>query len=133
MDTKSAAANNPTAESTPSDADIQPELEKPRDFDGSAGEFWELFNKEAKSHDKARIYALKEDMGGELIFVRSYSVRAYYRPGHADAWLHRLVYFPLPSQRSYSTANKIYRSIPQMKWSITSDNTQPSFLKFPCN
>ena len=77
MDTKSATANTPTTESTrntTSGADIQPEPEKPRDFDGSASKFWELFKKEAKSHDNARIYALKEDMGSALIFVRSYTV-----------------------------------------------------------
>src|SRR5229473_2298567 len=140
MDTKSAAANNPTAESAPrdttSDADRQQKPEEPYmidDFDGSASEFWKLFKDEAKSHDDARIYSLKEDMESALIFVRSCSLRAYYRLDHANAWPHRLVYFLLPSRRSYSTANKIYRSSPQMKRSITSDNTQPSFLKFLCN
>ncbi len=112
MGTKSAAADNPTAESasrdttSSSDADVQPEPEKPRDFDGSASEIWELFKKEAKSHDNARIDALTEDMGSALIFVRSYSVRAYYGFGHADVWPHRLVYLPAPSQGLYSTANK---------------------------
>ena len=48
------------------------------DFDGSASEFWKLFKDEAKSHDDARIYALKEDMESALIFVRSYSVRVHY-------------------------------------------------------
>ena len=103
------------------------------DFDGSAGEFWNLFKDEAKSHDDSRIYALKEDMESALIFVRSYSLRAYYGLAHAHARPHRLVYFLLPSQGSYSTASKAYKSSPQMKWSITSDNSQPSFLKFPCN
>src|SRR5258708_15270489 len=119
MDTKSAAANNPTDESAPrnttSDAHPRPKPEEPHmtgDFDASASEFWKLFKDEAKSHDDARIYALKEDMESALIFVRSYSLRAYYELGHADAWLHRLVYFPLPSQGSYSTANKIYKSSP---------------------
>ncbi|SRR5258707_685446 len=85
MDVKSAAANNPTAESGPrnttSDAGPQQKPEEPRmigDFDGSASEFWKLFKDEAKSHDDARIYSLKEDMESALIFVRSYSVRAYY-------------------------------------------------------
>jgi hypothetical protein len=140
MDTKSAAASNPTAESAPrnitSAADRQQKPERPRmigDFDGSASELWKLFKDEAKSHDDARIYSLKEDMESALIFVRSYSLCAYYGLSHADALPHRLVYFPLPSQGSYSTANKTYRSSQQMKWSITSDNTQPSFLKFPCN
>jgi|SRR5216684_60253 len=109
MDTKSAAANNPTAQSAPrnttSNADRKQKPKEPRDFDGSAGEFWELFKNEAKSHDKARIYALKEDMGSELIFVRSYSVRAYGF-GHADVLPHRPVYLPVPSQGLYSTANK---------------------------
>jgi hypothetical protein len=48
------------------------------DFDGSATEFWKLFKDEAKSNDDARIYALKEDMESALIFVRLYSVHAYY-------------------------------------------------------
>ncbi len=140
MGTKSAAADNPTAESAPhdttSDADIQREPEEPHmigDFDTSASEFWNLFKDEAKSHDEDRVYSLKEDMKSALIFVRSYYVRAYYGPGHADALCHRLVYFPLTSQGSYSTASKSYKSSPQMKRSITSDNTQPSFLKFLCN
>jgi hypothetical protein len=84
MYTKSAAANNPPAESAPrnitSEAEPQ-EPEEPRmigDFDGSASEFWKLFKDEAKSHDDARIYALKEDMESALIFVRLYSVHAYH-------------------------------------------------------
>ena len=140
MDPNLAAANNPTAESAPrnttSDADPQQKPEEPRmigDFDGNAGEFWNLFKDEAMGHDVARIYSLKEDMESALIFVRSYSLRAYYGLGHTYAWPHRQVYFPLPSQGSYSTANKTYRSNLQMKRSITSDNNQPSFLKFPCN
>ncbi len=113
MDTKVAATNNPTDESTPrntnSDAHPRPKPEEPRmigDFDGSAGEFWKLFKDEAKSHDDARIYSLKEDMESALIFVRSYSLRAYYGLGHANARPYRLVYFQLPSQGSYSTVNK---------------------------
>ncbi len=120
MDTKSAAANNPTAESAPrdttSDADRQQKPEEPRmigDFDGSASEFWKLFKDEAKSHDDARIYSLKEDMESALIFVRSYSLRTCYGLFlSAHARPHRLVYFPLPSQGSYSTVNKTYRSSP---------------------
>ncbi len=84
MDTILAAANNPTAESAPrnttSDAESQQNHEEPRmigDFDASASEFWKLFKDEAKSHDDARIYSLKEDMESALIFVRSYSLRAY--------------------------------------------------------
>src|SRR5713226_5867211 len=140
MDTKSAAADNSTAEAAPSnttfDTDSQQKPEEPHmtgDFDASASEFWKLFKDEAKSHDDTRFYALKEDMESALIFVRSYSLHAYYGSCHADALCHRLVYFPLTSQGSYSTASKSYKSSPQMKWSITSDNSQPSFLKFPCN
>ncbi len=103
MDTKLAAANNPTAESAPrnttSDVETQQKPEEPRminDFDGSAGEFWKLFKDETKRHDDARIYSLKQDMKSSLIFVLSYSLRAYYGLGHADAWPHRQVYFPLP-------------------------------------
>jgi hypothetical protein len=105
MDTKLAVANNPTAESAPrnttSDAETQRKREEPLmigDFDGSAGEFWKLFKDDAKSHDDARIYSLKEDMKSALIFVCSYSFHAYYGLGHPGAWPHRLVYFPQPSQ-----------------------------------
>ena len=34
------------------------------------GTLWNLYGKEAKSHDEARIQPLKEDMDGVLIFVR---------------------------------------------------------------
>jgi uncharacterized protein DUF6535 len=89
MDANSAPANNSTAESAPrhsaSHADRKQKPKELGDFDGSAGDFWTLFKKEAKSHDNARIYVLKEDMGSALIFVRSYSVRAYGL-GHADVW-----------------------------------------------
>ncbi len=85
MDAKSAAANTPTAEyasrNASSVAARQQMPEEPHmigDFDGSAGEFWNLFKDEAKSHDDARIYALKEYMESALIFVRSYSLRAHY-------------------------------------------------------
>ncbi len=113
MDAKSASANISTAEvassNTTSAADPQQKAEEPRmigDFDGSASGFWKLFKDEAKSHDDARIYSLKEDMESALIFVRSYSLRAYYGLGHANARPYRLVYFQLPSQGSYSTVNK---------------------------
>ena len=86
MDTKSAAASNPTGDSGPSntisdpESDQQPEeSEEPRmigDFDGSASEFWKLFRDEAKSHDDAQINTLKEGMDSALIFVRSYSLCA---------------------------------------------------------
>jgi hypothetical protein len=112
MDTKSAAANNPTLESpcnTTSDADIQrkhKESSVDHDFAGSATEFWNLFKGEAEGHDRARILTLKDDLDSALTFVRSYSVRAYYGLGHTDARPRRPVYFSLLSQRSYSTANK---------------------------
>ena len=47
------------------------------DFDGSSNEFWKLYRDKAKSHDEARINTLKEGMDSALIFVRSYSVRAF--------------------------------------------------------
>ena len=40
------------------------------DFHGSTNALWNLYGKEAKSHDEARIQPLKEDMDGVLIFVR---------------------------------------------------------------
>ena len=40
------------------------------DFDDSANALWSLHEKEAKSHDDARIQSLKDDMDGVLIFVR---------------------------------------------------------------
>jgi hypothetical protein len=40
------------------------------DFDSGATALWTLYREEAKSHDKARIQSLKEDMDGVLIFVR---------------------------------------------------------------
>jgi len=39
-------------------------------FDDSANALWSLHEKEAKSHDRARIQSLKDDMDGVLIFVR---------------------------------------------------------------
>jgi hypothetical protein len=81
MDTKSAAASNPTVDHGPRDATSDPDQqpEEPRtigDFDGSASKFWKLFRNEAKSHDDTRINTLKECMDSALIFVRSYSVSA---------------------------------------------------------
>ena len=73
------------------------------DFDGSDNAFWSRYGKEAKSHDEARIQPLKEDMDGVLIFVR---LRAYSRLDHADAYLHRPVYFRLPSLRSWLIASR---------------------------
>ena len=40
------------------------------DFDDSANALWTLHEREAKSHDEARIQSLKDDMDGVLIFVR---------------------------------------------------------------
>jgi hypothetical protein len=40
------------------------------DFDDSANALWSLHEREAKSHDEARIQSLKDDMDGVLIFVR---------------------------------------------------------------
>ena len=40
------------------------------DFDDSANALWSLHEREAKSHDEARIQSLKYDMDGVLIFVR---------------------------------------------------------------
>ena len=45
------------------------------DFDGSSNELWTLFKDEARNHDVAQIYTLKEDMESALIFVRSYPIR----------------------------------------------------------
>ena len=67
------------------------------DFDGGSNALWTLFKDEAKNHDDATIYTLKEDMESALIFVRLYHICAYEKPAHADAWLHRPVYFLLPS------------------------------------
>lgn len=54
------------------------------DFDGSAHTLWALYGREARSHDKAQIQTLKEDMDGVLIFVRPYVVHADGF-GHADS------------------------------------------------
>ena len=47
------------------------------DFDGSSNALWTLFKDEAKNHDDATIYNLKEDMESALIFVRSCPICAY--------------------------------------------------------
>jgi hypothetical protein len=46
---------------------------------------------------------LKDDMDGVLIFVRPYFV---CESSHADVWLHRPVYFPLPSRHLWLIANR---------------------------
>jgi len=53
------------------------------DFDDSANALWSLHEKEAKSHDEARIQSLKDDMDGVLIFVRFHSLFGTER-GHRD-------------------------------------------------
>ncbi len=85
-----------------SDSEFEEQVEEKRmigDFDGSANALWTLYGKEAKSYDNSRINTLKDDMDGVLIFVRPYSIRTYYRPGHTDV-PDRLVYFLRSSQLS---------------------------------
>ena len=53
---------------TPSDSPEDPS-EELRDFDDSANALWNLYRKEAKSHDEARMQTLRDDMDGLLIFV----------------------------------------------------------------
>ncbi|KAH9051497.1 hypothetical protein EDB87DRAFT_1737773, partial [Lactarius vividus] len=69
-------SDRPSNRGTPDDTarPIPPEM--PRmigDFDDSANSLWSLHVKEAKSHDEARIQALKDDMGGVLIFAGLFS------------------------------------------------------------
>jgi hypothetical protein len=74
-----AVASISTSDTGPRNTTSDSESEEPRmigDFDGSANEFWKLYRDEAKSHDDARIYTLKEGMDSALIFVRSYSICA---------------------------------------------------------
>ena len=83
-----------------SDPKSEQKSDRPRmigDFDSSSNELWTLFQGEAKNHDDARIYALKEDMEGALVFVRSYT---YKELGYTDVWPHRPVYLLLPSLHS---------------------------------
>ena len=94
-------------------ADNQPVLPGPRedsadkeppmigDFDGSANPLWNLYGKEAKSHDESRIQTLKDDMNGVLIFVCSCFICSYnYELDHANASYHRPVYILLLSLHS---------------------------------
>ena len=76
------------------------------DFDGSANALWTLYGKEAKSHDDARIQTLKDDMDGVLIFVRPYFICVSNGLSHAYVYVHRPVYFPLPSRRLWLIADK---------------------------
>ncbi len=43
------------------------------DFGDSANDLWSLYVKEAESHDEATVGAVKENMDGAPILVRSYS------------------------------------------------------------
>ena len=70
----SAAASNPTVLPDPRNctSDRAPEQYEPRmigDHDSSASKFWKTFRDEAKSHNDAQIYTLKEDMESALILV----------------------------------------------------------------
>ena len=74
-----AVAGIPTLDSGLPNTTSDTESKEPRmvgDFDGSASEFWRLFEGEAKNNDDARINTLKEGMESALIFVCSCSVRA---------------------------------------------------------
>jgi len=81
MDAKSAAANNQTVDSGPRNttaSEQNPEESRMiGDFDGSSNAFWTLYKDEAKNHDDALIYTLKEDMEDILIFVCSYPICIY--------------------------------------------------------
>ena len=76
------------------------------DFDSGSNALWTLFKDEAKNHDDATIYTLKEDMESALIFVRSYHICACEEPAHTDGLSLRQVYFLLPSLLSWSIASK---------------------------
>ena len=66
------------------------------DFDDSANALWSLHEKEAKSHDEARIQSLKDDMDSVLIFVRCpVLINSQHRHCGIDTRPSRLVYFPL--------------------------------------
>ena len=54
------------------------ERPKIKDFDRSANELWTLYGTEAKSHDNARVNALKHNMDGVLIFVCLYLLLPIY-------------------------------------------------------
>jgi hypothetical protein len=73
------------------------------DFDDAANALWDLYGKEAKSHDQSRIQTLKDDMDGVLIFVRS-----SYSPNHTHSPPHRLVCSLHHSPRSSSIAFRTY-------------------------
>ena len=101
---KYAVDRDPSVNSSPRIRTSDPELEEQPGklrmivggFDGNPNALWTLYGTEAKSsYDDARINTLKGDMDGVFIFVRSYSVCAYDRHGHANvsAWHNRLVYF----------------------------------------
>ena len=104
----------------------QPSEEPPRmigDFDDNANPLWSLQMKEALSHDEARIYSLKDDMNGFLIFVRVHnSVVISYL---ADAWSSRLVYSQLFSFPLSSIRSMIFKSILHSRWSTISNRMLP--------
>ena len=72
------------------------ELHMIGDFHGSTNALWDLYGKEAESHDEARIQPLKEDMDGVLLFVSTDFLRTYNRLSCADTYLRRPVYFLPP-------------------------------------
>ena len=57
------------SDTTDSESEMPPVI---GDFDDNADAFWSLHIGEAKSHDEARIQAMKDDMDGVLIFVCFY-------------------------------------------------------------
>jgi hypothetical protein len=101
------------------------------DFDSGANALWTLYENKAKSHDEARIQTLKDDMNGILLFVRPYLLCSYDGLSHTDESLHRPVYFPLPSHRSWLIANRTWKLTQQTRWFTTYNNIPPSFLRSP--
>ena len=78
---------DPSSRQSTSDSELEEQPEEKHltgDFDGSANTLWALYGKEAKSYDDARINTLKYDMDGVLIFVRPYSLQAYYELSLTD-------------------------------------------------
>ena len=57
---------------TRSSAEESQEIPGHADFGDSANGLWSLYVKEAESHDEATVGAVKDNMDGALIFVRSY-------------------------------------------------------------
>jgi hypothetical protein len=75
-------SNDPSVDPGPPNGASEPEPNEERemtgDFDSSSKAFWTLFGIEAKRYDNTQVNTLKDDMDGVLIFVRLYSMRAYY-------------------------------------------------------